>query len=223
MNMIFEHVRDALVDLFGSKQGTAWNTIGFIERDQSAAENNSKRTVQVYYNSGDFPKGSSSPSGPVQHNMTFNLILTVSEKSTGDLVALSAAETAEEYAAALATFSRSEFLADRSMDEFIRLIFSVLMDPQNRNLGLPATVGLRKIPNIGNRWVPTVRKEQPNTKGEFCTMRAMITLTGLVPEDLLGFDVAAYPEWSEIPYSGSVPIKGNPAQSGNEAPGTIVP
>lgn len=218
MTMIFEAVRDALIELMGANQGTEWKTIGFLERDQSAKENNAKRTAQVYYNGGDFPQGSSSMTGAVQHDMKFHVILSVAEKSKGDQAALDAATTEAEYIAASATFTRSEFEADRHMDDFISKIWFLLMAPQNRNLGLD----IIQYPRIGNRWIPSVRKEAVKTAGGFCTMRSMITLSGLIPEDIAGIDTAGLPEYEQIPYSGDIEIKDNIKQSGNLDVGTPI-
>ncbi|MCK4817419.1 hypothetical protein KA005_16735 [bacterium] len=211
MNMIYEAVRDALVILLGTAQGTDWNTIGFAERDQSAAENNALMTAQVYFNSGDFPKSNSSMAGPIQHDMKFHVILTVAENAKGDVTAMDNATTEAEYAAAVASFSRSEFEADRKMDDFLSKIWLLIMAPQNRYLGLD----IATYPRLSNRWIPNVKKEQPKRSGNFCTIRAMLTIEGLIPEDVAGIDVSALPEYITPPYSGDIAIKDNINQSGN--------
>lgn len=209
-DMKFITVRDSLITLLGDNQGTGWETIGFLDRDESAKKVNEKRTAEVYYNGGDFPRFSSGV-GPFQHDMKFHIILTVAETSKIDFTALNAATTDIERAAILALEKRAVFEADRSMDDFISQIYLLLMAPQNRNLGAPF--------KLGNRWIPNVRKEQPKRDGEFCTMRAMITLGGLIPEDIAGTPIEGV-EYETPPYDGILKIKDNIDQSGTAEPGT---
>ena len=216
--MIYEAVRDALIALLGANQGTDWNTIGFAERDQSAKENNALMTAQVYYLGGDFSKSNSSMSGAIQHEMKFHIIFTVAEKAQGDLSAMDNAQTEAEYAAAVASFKRSEFIADRKVDDFLSKIWLLIMSPVNRNLGLDTTI----YPRLSNRWIPNVKKEQPKRSGNFCTIRAMLTIEGLIPEDVAGIDLSALPEYETPPYGGTIAIKDNIKQSGTLEVGTPV-
>ena len=43
IDMKFQAVRDALITLMGANQGTGWDTIGFLKRDESAKKVNEKR------------------------------------------------------------------------------------------------------------------------------------------------------------------------------------
>lgn len=221
-NMLFIAVRDSLVTLLGEGQGIGidqkWDTIGFQERDQSAKENFFMPTIQTYFNTGDFQQNKSSMVGSIQHSMKFNLILSVAEKAKGDLTALDDADTQAEYLAAQATFTRSEFETDRSMDQLISDIWLFLMNPENRDMGLDPLL----YPHVGNRWIPDVRKEAVKRSGNLCTMRAIMTISGLIPEDLIGQDTTGLPEYEQPPYSGDITIKDNVPQSGNLDQGTPI-
>lgn len=216
ITMKYHAVRDALVTLLGDNQGTSWDTIGYLQRDQSAKQNNEKKTAQVYYNSGDFQR-TSSAAGPIQHNFSFHVILTVAEKAKGDVSGLDNAATEAEYLTALTTFTQAEYEADRQMDDFISEIWLLITGPQNRNLGLD----LSQYPRIGSRWIPNVKKEQPKRIGSLCTMRSMMTITGLIPEDTVGIQVGQEMIKPEI--TGDNKIKGNEKQSGFEEIGEPAP
>lgn len=221
-NMLFITVRDSLVTLLGSGQGVGvdqkWNTIGFQERDQSAKENFEMPTVQTYFNTGDFQQNKSAMTGSVQHDMKFQLVLTVAAKAKGDLTALDNATTEAEYLAAVESFSRSEFETDRRLDQLISDVWLFLMNPENRDMGVNPMV----YPHIGTRWIPEVRKEAIKRIGNLCTARAMMTISGLIPEDLIGQDTTGLPEYEKPPYSGDITIKDNVSQSGNLDPGTPI-
>jgi len=214
--MQFEKIRDSLITYLGSKQGTEWKTIGYPERDQSAEEINELRTVQVYYNSGDFPIGSGSLTGPVRHDMSFSIMLTIAVASTGDKDALENAETAAEYAAAAATFSSSEELADREIDWFMRTIYQTVMAANFQNLGISASDC-----RISNRWIGSFRKELPKQHGNFTTSRSLLTLTARTPEQIPGESVIT--EYEQTPFDGTNKIKDNVAQSGVLFPGSPLP
>ena len=213
--MQFEKIRDSLISHLGSKQGTNWKTIGYPEKDQSAEENNTLRTVQVYYNTGEFPKGGSSLVGPVRHNMSFSIMLTIAVASVGDVEALNAAEDATAYAAALATFSASEDLADKEIDEFMRTIYQVVMSADFQNLGLDSTQ-----PRVSNRWIASFKKELPKRHGNFTTSRSLLTLEAQTPEYIPGQSVET--EYETTPFDGTNIVKDNTPQSGILDPGTPV-
>ena len=218
MSMRFILVKKSLVDLLGTAQGAEWKTIGFIERDQSAKENNTLRTLQVFYNSGNFQKTGSSIGGPVYHDMEFRLVFTVAEASEGDIDALNSATTPAEYIAANETFIRSEELADERMDDFLSRVWTVLMDARNRNLGVPEVdpeTGF-PVPKLSGRWLDSIRKEEPKQRGAFCTMRAQMPVTAKTVEEIVGFDVTGRVTYQDLPYEGADTIKDNIPQSGNE-------
>lgn len=219
--MRFELVRDSIITMLGNAQGSDWITIGFPERDQSDDQNSSKKTAQVYYNGGAFPKGKSSARGPVAHEMEFRIILTVASASIGNIDDLDNAENIEEYAAAVATFARSEELADRELDDFISKIFSTVMSAQNINLQVPSIdpeTGFN-VPKISDRWIDDVKKSEPSQKGRFTVIRAAMILKAQIFEEIVGIDISTLPIWDKIPYDGTNVIKGNTPQSGNKQEG----
>ena len=139
-------------------------------------------------------------------------MLTIAVASTGDVAALEAASTAAEYAAAAATFSSSEDLADKEIDEFMRTIFQTIMAADFQNLGIPTSEN-----RISNRWIGSFKKELPKQRGNFTTSRSLLTLAANTPEQIPGIILPT--EWDESPLDGTNAIKGNVAQSGVEFPG----
>jgi hypothetical protein len=209
MTMNFEAARNAFVTLLGNAQGTNWRTIGYAERDQSAKENRKIPTVQVYYNAGKFPKSRSSMVGPIYHEMDFRLWITVAAAAKGDITALDDAESEAEYMAAVATFTAAEFEADRLMDEMIRRLWQLVMNAANQDLGLSSD-----YPLVSNRWIDSVRKEEPKRISSLVTMRAMMTVKAQISEEIIGIDTTGLIEYDDPPYSGEDTIKGNTPQSG---------
>lgn len=181
--MNFEILRDAFIDLLGDSAAGRYTVVGYQKQAQST---DPEKTVQVYYSSGDFPKSDGSQNGPMMHHISFELGLTVIQAAAGDLSTLNdSAATQSELATALATFQSAAYLADRNLDELARVLYQIIMDARNQDLGLPLT-GYPDIKKCASRWIESMRKDNPVDYGEYVVLTGAITVTCKIDEQVLG-------------------------------------
>jgi hypothetical protein len=178
--MNFRTIRDALVTLLGSEAAGRFVTIGYQKQGQAASELlDSDRNVQVYYSAGLFPESKSSTNGPTQHDMTFNLDCMVSKRAEVDLSVLeNPASTDLQRATALAATRTASDLANQSLDELFDIVYQIIMDARNLDLGLPD--------NVASRWVPSIAKDPPIPAGEYCVLTGILQLTCSMDEQVEG-------------------------------------
>lgn len=180
MTMNFQIVRDALIDLLGSEASGRFRTIGYQKRAQSADEiKDLNKSVQVFYQSGDYPKSGGNISGPFKHDMSFHLNFTVSKAAKGPLSVLNnPASTALELSAALADFQDAEDLADKSLDQLYDDVFQIIMDARNIDLQMDRV--------LGSRWLESFQKDEPVERGELIVITGNARLTCTIDEQVLG-------------------------------------
>lgn len=187
MTMVFRTAKDALVTILGNAATSGQYTVSGYQRQSLNPEQvaNENRRVTVYYKSGEFAPTSSSLSGPVKHEMTFAVELVLAAKSLGDLSTLTDENSTDaERATALANFELAASVADRQMDEFIDVIYNVLMD--NRRIRLDDDVNGDLA--VNDRWIQRVTKNEPLPSGEYAVLTAEITYTIQAKENILGAD-----------------------------------
>lgn len=175
--MKFEGIRDSLEQLLlnGSTDG-AYRVIGY-QKTAEDAENaiDDKRFVTVYYSSGEFPKSSGvEAGGPVDHDMSFQVELTITQPSKGDISSLTTGSTAAQRLTALTGFKDACRLADRELDDFVSVIWNLIMDSRNRDLGYSQ--------KLGSRWIGSFQKGEPIDMQKFVTISGVLTLTAMVDE-----------------------------------------
>ena len=175
--MKFREIRDSLITLLGNAAAGRYRVTGYQEHVKAADEVvDNERSVTVYYASGNFPKEKGSLRGPNMHNMTFNLELTVASPAKADLTASSPAELATS----LANLERAAYLADRSLDELFDIIYQVVMDAQNIDLGMSDT------DPVADRWIGDFDKNEPIDRGDFFLLTGSAVLTCAISEDVTG-------------------------------------
>lgn len=176
--MNFRVVTKALIDLLGNAENDRYKTIGFSKRKSSAEVLKDDRTIQVFYVSGEFPQLGSNP---VQHDIVYQLQLIVSADTEADLTILDNPNATDR--ARANALSRSRDAAEaihEEMDEFMELIYQILMDRRNIDLGLDKGT-------IANYWIPRMQKDPvPFPQGERICVSGVITLTLRVDESLDG-------------------------------------
>lgn len=177
MTMWFRTVKDSVVSILGAAAAGRYRVAGYQELSLSANEiigNN--RLVQVYYKKGNFPK-SSSGRGPFAHDVQMHLKLTVAQPTAVDLTVLdSSTATPVQIAAALAALEPASEQVDRSMDEFIDIIFTTIMAGDNLDLGNEY--------KVANRWIPDVDKTDVVPRGEDAIVGAVMILEFRVQEEV---------------------------------------
>jgi hypothetical protein len=179
--MAFRTLKASLVSLLGLAAAGRFRVVGYQPQGSAIEEvKGNLRMVQVYFSGGQIPKSGGGSLGPVAHDVTFKLELTAAKASEGDLAPLmNPASTPAQFAAALASFTSAAELADESMDELLEIVFQILMDGRNLDLGLAPG-------NVANRWIERIDKGEPSPRGELVVVSGSMDLTCRVAEALLG-------------------------------------
>lgn len=140
------------------------------------------RRVQVFYGEGDFSKSKAGQTGPVQHEPTYRIELGVSAATEVNLAVLnSETSTAAQRSAALSAFKSSAKLADDSIDELFEIVYQILMDGRNVDLGEEGPPYV-----ISNRWVESFRKDSPVPQGEYVELTGSIQFSCQMIEAITG-------------------------------------
>jgi hypothetical protein len=164
--MQFRVIKTAISNLLGAQAAGRYTVEGYQRQSHSAEEIlGNLRHVTVYYVSGAFPEGESAlEQGPYDHEMTFRVELLLSAAATADLTALGDQNaTAAQYAAALAASLPASANADSLFDELVDIVWTILIDTPNRDLGLPQYT-------IEKRWIRNIQKEHPLPRGEYMVL-----------------------------------------------------
>ena len=179
--MNFRTIKDSIINILGTAEAGRYQTIGFQRQTKAVQEaKDSNRMVTVYYSAGQFPENAGRRTGPVQHDITFRVEFTVAKAAQADLSVLNnPASTNTQRMAALTAAQEAALLADISMDELIEIIYQVFMDARNYDMGL-------SIGTVANRWISSVRKDEPRTKGDLVELTAAMTLTLRTAEQITG-------------------------------------
>lgn len=178
--MEFRTIKQAIIDTLSAAAAGRFVVIGHQRQKKSAETINANRLVQVYYTTGQFPKSGGKQIGSKAHDMKFNIDLTVSESAEGDISTLgNPASTALQRQTALAAVQEATDKADSQIDDLIDIIFQILMDARNIDLGL--TKG-----TFADRWITTVQKDTTIEEGGFAVKTANIQYTCKTDEDIVG-------------------------------------
>lgn len=179
--MNFRLLKASIINLLGNAEAGRYRTVGYQKQAQEGFHvKDNSRSVQVYYSEGENPKAAGSLSGPFQHDMTFNIDMTVSAPCKGDLAVLeNPGSTPAQLQAALANLQIAEDRADDLLDELYDHVFQVLMDARNLDLGLSRGT-------VANRWVDRMVKDPVLRRGELVVLTGQAKLTARMVEEVLG-------------------------------------
>ena len=181
MTMKFRTLKDSIVSILGAAASSRFQVIGYQRQAKDASEVlDASRMVQVYYKSGEFSKSGGRVHGSTQHDITFQIDLTVAKGAVGDVSTMNnESATPSELQAALAAFQDAADLADDSIDELFDIVYQILMNAENYDLGL--SEGL-----VANRWIDTLQKDNPVPRGEYVILTGAARMTCRVSEDIDG-------------------------------------
>jgi len=186
--MMFRTVKTALVNLLNDQSLGLFRVIGHDTQSKSAeGMKGIDQLVQVVYDQGQFPKGSSGQYGPVSHDISFDVVLSVSATAKGDLSVLENPGSSDiQKAAAIASIKTASAEADDKIDNFIEEVFQILMDARNVDAGLDSG-------SIANRFVDSIIKHDALENGNLVVKTAVIKYTCRVSEDIRG-ETGIYPD-----------------------------
>ncbi len=210
VRMQFEIVEQSILDnVLGPAEAGRFITIGGQRQRESAEAINDKRKVMVIYNEGDFPEASGAQYGPVRHDMTFEVILIEATPAKADLSVLNdeGAESTDK-ATALRQMAEPSIEANRNMNEFIRMIWQILMDARNEQMGMVPPDDRPNLKLVSNRWIRNISKGDPAPEGEFVMLTASMRLTLTAKEDITGDDLPATPPSGAV-YDGDIELEGD--------------
>ncbi|KPK96010.1 hypothetical protein AMJ80_02395 [bacterium SM23_31] len=179
--MNFRLIHDSIINILGLAEAGRFQTIGFQRQTKAVEEAvDNSRMVTVFYSAGNFPKTSAGLTGPVQHDITFRVELLVAKPATADIATINnPASTPAQKLAALAALQEAAQRADGSMDELIEIVYQILMDARNVDMGLP-------VGTVASRWIPSFQKDEPRPKGDLVQLTAAATLTLRTAEQIAG-------------------------------------
>jgi len=161
-------IRTAILSVLDAAAAGRFTVEGF-QRQSHAAEELTLRHVTVFYRQGQFDKSRSGwVQGPFRHNMTFSVELALAAPARMDLTIINDdTATPQTRMSALAASIEAAANADALWDELAGIIWDILIDPRNLSLGLP----------ISDRWIPSIRKENPAPRGEFVLLTGSMDYT----------------------------------------------
>jgi hypothetical protein len=173
VSMEYVAIKNALDALLESKSASRYAVRTNKARQHDAESVLSIPQVTTYYKQGAFDKGDGSYQGPFGHAMTFSIDILVGATASMDLSAITDTSTAEEIAAVLSASIDAESAVDAKWDEIVGIIWSIIMDPVNDQLGLSYSP---------NRWVTQIQKNDSLKKGAIVLLSGSITMTAEAPE-----------------------------------------
>ena len=180
--MRYQTVQSALVSTLGTAAAGRYRVVGYddLPIDSSEVSTSATKLVSVVYKSGILPTGTSPHSGPATHTCTFNISLLLSSSAKVNLAVLESDEsTAAQRTTALAALQDAKNLSNADLDSFISIIFGVLLDNRNINIGLSQKY-------VGNRWITKIQKNDPEYFGDCVISTATLEYEIDVEEDFVG-------------------------------------
>lgn len=179
--MMFRQIHAQLISILTSYAGTSFRVIGSHTQSKDVSEiKDNSRLVQVYYSDGTFNANKSGRNGPKQHEVKFNIDLSVAAAAQGDLTVLdNPASTFSQKAAAIAAIKEAVTVADEKVDELIELVFQIIMDSRHDSLLLGRGV-------LGSRFIDTIKKDTLLDRGELVIKTANMVLSMTVAETVTG-------------------------------------
>ena len=180
--MNFRKIKISITDnVLGPAEGGRYRTIGYQKQNTDVEDVLGKnRTVQLFFSSSDFPKNASALQGPFKHEISYRIELAVAEDSAVNLAALKDENATDaDREKAWKSFVEAGDAADESFDELAEIIFQVIMDSRNIDLGLP-------VGDAADRWVGQIRKDEPEPTGEFVMLTGAMMLTCSTSEEAKG-------------------------------------
>ena len=179
--MNFRLIKTSIIEILGNASNNCFVVIGHQRQMKSPDETNDiNRLVEVFYSAGDFPKSSGRYTGPVQHDITFRIELTVSSPAKVDLDTLNrSGATPAEMAVALESHQEATNVTDDLLDELYELVYQILMDARNVDMG-------QEVGIVSNRWIDQWQKDDPVDKGEYAILTGTMFLKLRTAEQIVG-------------------------------------
>jgi hypothetical protein len=187
MVMAFRTAKADLVQLLGDSAANRYKVVGYAPQPKDASVFlGTNRTIRAFYSGGNFPKGSASLSTPAKHNVNMLLEMVVTASSEVDLGVIEDPNSTDaQRIAAMASTTPAAQIADESFDEFLDIVWNVLMDSRNKWLG-------GEKYKVGDRWVPDFKKDKIIPMGNYVIVTGYIRLDFNIEEKADGETPTAF-------------------------------
>lgn len=182
MTMKFIIVKDAVKALLENAAAGRYGVAGAQKQEKgTAAYIGSNRLVEVYFRTENFSKSKGRFTGPNNSDVKIAIELTVSGPVKADLAILDdpTGSTAIQLQTAIAEIKEASSVADDSMDELFDIVYQIIMDAKNVDLGLAEGI-------VADRWISTLDKSDPNPRGQLVVLTGMLEFSCNVEEDVPG-------------------------------------
>lgn len=198
--MAFEVLQQSIIDnVLVPAEAGRFVTVGYQRQRESADVINGNRQVTVYYSEGEFPKGPGQAYGDVMHDVVFTVELAVASPAKMDISILEDENsTANERAAALRKLSEAGMVADNEMNDLIKIVYQILMDNRNEQMGMSPPEDRPNLKLVSSRWVDQIRKDNPNSDGEYLMLTGSMRLSCRIEETVTGEDLPDTPAGGAI-------------------------
>jgi hypothetical protein len=186
--MAFRIVKRSVIDnILGPAQKNLFRTLGYNTPELAPeAVLNNRRTVNVYHAESDFRGSLTRPN----HHMTFHIDMMAAADSQVDLLVLEkqfqeGSIQVDAYRDAISQLKEAEDRADESMDELFNIVYQLIMDKRNHNLGVDRFDPPVNLP-IGDRVIDHYEKGTTTPKGNLMMLGAQVRLKCRADEKLIG-------------------------------------
>ena len=209
MIMNYRIIKTNIIDILAANSKNCFKVIGHQRQNKSADDTlGNNRLVQVYYSFSEFSKSRGRLNGPVQHDVTYRIELTVSAPAKVNKKVLNDPNSAAAMiASVLATAQEASAVADEQLDELYQLVYQILMDANYRMLNMPKG-------ELSNKWIPNWHKNDPLDKGEYTVLTGNMFINVNTAEQLLGVEAVVNGDIQDVTI--------NQAGDENEKTGLIV-
>jgi hypothetical protein len=213
MIMNFQALEQSIIDnVLVPAQAGRYETLGAKRQTESDDAIHALRKVMVYYQEGEFPKGAGTLHGDVVHNCTFNIVLITAAAAGVDLSALNSETVSDsDRAAALRAMRDPSITANRDLNDLIAIVWQVLMDNRNDQMGIDPPADRPNLLAVADRWVDNVQKNDPLADGEYVTITATMRLTCRIEEFTDGEDLV---NAGNKTFESDIALDGDTAQQG---------
>jgi len=148
--------------------------------------------------------------------MTFDVLLVEATPARADLSVLNDENASPDAkATALRQMAEPSIEANRNMNAFIRIVWQILMDLRNEQMGMVPPDDRPNLKLVSNRWISNISKGDPVPEGEFVVLTASMSLTLTVQEEITGDDLPVTPVAGAV-YDGDIELDGDTAEQGVE-------
>lgn len=213
MIMNFQVLEQSVIDnVLVPAEAGRYQTLGAKRQTESDRAVHELRKVMVFYSEGEFPKGAGTTHGDVAHDCTFDIVLITAAAAGVDLAALNNENSSDsDRAAALRAMRDPSITANRDLNELIAIVWQVLMDNRNDQLGIAPPDDRPNLNAVSSRWVDSVQKNDPLADGEYVTITATMRLTCRIEENVDGEDLV---DAGDKTFESDIAIDGDTAQAG---------